>query len=197
MIVRSVEGLDMQEAVSRLGSEEIFFAVLRSYAVNTPPLLERMRHMAEADLAELTIAAHGIKGSSYGVGAKNLGDMAKTLEHTAMRKDWPKVRKELPLLLAATEKLLRGIDALLHEAMPATAVEEDKTLKPAPDPGELAALYRASLSCSHSAMDKYLQKLEQYRYQSDGELVAWLRERVDAFDYVLINERLAEYFPGM
>ena len=197
MIVQNIEGLDMQEAVSRLGSEEIFFDVLRVYAANTPQLLERMRHMTETDLAELVTAAHGLKGTSYGVGARPLGDRAKKMEHTARRQDWPKVRQELPRLLGAAERLLRRIDALLLEAMPAAAAEEDKPLKPAPDPGALAALYRASLACSYSAMERHLQKLEQYRYQTGGELIVWLRESVDAFDYALINERLAEYFPQL
>jgi HPt (histidine-containing phosphotransfer) domain-containing protein len=195
MIIRHVDGLDMQEAVLRFGSEETFFEVLRSYAVNTPPLLEQMRNPTEAKLADYAVIAHGIKGSSYTVGAGPLGDMAKDLEHAATGKDWPKVRDSIPPLLETAEDLLRRIDALLLEAMPAGTAEEDKPLKPAPDPGELAALYRASLSCSHSAMENYLQKLEQYRYQSGGDLVAWLRGRVDAFDYALINERLAERFP--
>ncbi|MCL1979451.1 MAG: hypothetical protein FWG62_00030, partial [Proteobacteria bacterium] len=66
-------------------------------------------------------------------------------------------------------------------------------LMPAPDSKELAALYQASLSCSHSVLEAHLQNLEQYRYQADGDLVAWLRERVDTLDYDLISERLAKY----
>jgi hypothetical protein len=42
-------------------------------------------------------------------------------------------------------------------------------------------------------MKKHLKELEQYRYQAEGELIAWLRVRVDALDYDLIAERLAEY----
>jgi signal transduction histidine kinase/FixJ family two-component response regulator len=193
-IVHGVEGLDMQEAISRFGSKEFFLDVLRSYAASTPDLLEEMRLMTQKDMARYAIFAHGIKGSSYGVGAKVLGDMAKEPERAAAGKDWPKVRKLFPPFLEAAETLLRGIGTLLREVTRELPGEEaDKPLKPAPDVGDLAALYKASLSCSHSVMEQHLRQLEQYRYQSGGELVAWLRERVDAFDYDQINERLAEY----
>jgi HPt (histidine-containing phosphotransfer) domain-containing protein len=190
---RAVEGLDMQEAVSRFGSEAIFLDVLRSYAANTPELLEQMRRLTKKDMATCVVVAHGIKGSSYGVGAVALGDMAKEMEHAAMSKDWRKVLKGLPSFLEAAEELLRGIAALLHERMPAAVAEENKPLRPAPDAGELAALCKACLDCSHSAMEEHLHNLEQYRYQSGGEHVTWQRARVDAIDSALISERLAEY----
>jgi CheY-like chemotaxis protein/HPt (histidine-containing phosphotransfer) domain-containing protein len=192
MPVHAVEGLNITEGVRRCGSEAMFLDVLRSYAVNTPQLLEQMRRLAETDLAEYGVIAHGIKGASRGVGANALGDMAQDLEHAVKNNDWRKAREGFPPFLEAAEKLLCGIGELLHELMPA-APEENKPLRPAPDPEELAALHKASLSCSHSVMEEHLHKLEQYRYQSGGELVIWLRERVDAFDYALINERLAEY----
>jgi predicted component of type VI protein secretion system len=118
--------------------------------------------------------------------------MARELEYAATGNDWRKVREGLPPFLEAADKLLRGISVLLHERMPEAVAEENKPLRPAPDAKALAALYKASLSCSRSAMEEHLQNLEQYRYQSGGELVAWLRARVDAIDYDLINERLAE-----
>jgi PAS domain S-box-containing protein len=189
--VHTVAGLNMREAISRFGSKTIFVDVLRSYAANMPDMLERMRRPAEDELAEFAIIAHGIKGTSYSVGANILGDMAKELERAAKGQDWLKVREALPAFLTAAEELLRGIGILLHDLAPAAAV--NKPLKPAPDPGQLAALRQASLSCSHSALEEHLQALDQYQYQSDGELVAWLRARADALDYDLISQRLAGY----
>jgi len=189
-----LEGLDAQEAISRFGSVTTFFEVLRSYAATAPQLAEQMRDLAsQKSWAELAIIAHGMKGASYGVGANALGDMAKKLEYAASSKNWRAVRKQIFPFLEATEKLLREIGALLHEAMPESASKESKPLRPAPDAKELAALHKASLSCSHSAMEQHLKKLEQYRYQSDAGLITWLRARVDALDYDLINKRLAEF----
>ena len=189
----AVAGLDMREAVARFGDTTVFFEVLRSYAASMPELLERMRRPTEEKLAEFTITAHGIKGTSYSVGANALGDMAKELEQAAADRDWPKVQEALPAFLEAAEELLRGIVVLLRERMGASAAADDKPLKSAPDPGELAALYQASLSCAHSTLEQRLQALERYRYQTDGELVAWLRERVDSLDYDQISERLAGF----
>jgi hypothetical protein len=107
------------------------------------------------------------------------------------------VQQGLPGFLNAAEKLLHDIGTLLRALGPDAAAEEDKPLKVVPDSGELAALYKASLSCSHSAMEERLRTLEQYRYQTGGELVVWLRARVNALDYDQINERLAEYADGV
>jgi len=192
-ITHAVEGLDMQEALWRYGSEAAFLDVLRSYAVNMPQLLDQMQRVFATDLAEYAIIAHGLKGASYGVGAGALGDMAKELEHAAKDSDRDKILRILPIFLKTAEKLLHDIGGLVHALTPETVAKENKPLKPAPDAGELTHLYKASLACSHSAMEKHLHNLEQYRYQSDEELVIWLRERVDAFDYALINERLTKY----
>ena len=189
-IAYTIKGLNTEEALWRCGSEKCFFDVLRSFAVNTPQLIEQMQSVFETDLAEYAIIVHGIKGASYGIGAGALGDMAKELEYAAKGDDRHKVQEKFPLFLETAEKLLLDIKNLLHERMSSIASEKNKPLKAAPDPGELAAIHQASLACAYSVMEKHLQKLEQYQYQEGEELVIWLRERVDAFDYDMINERL-------
>jgi hypothetical protein len=44
-------------------------------------------------------------------------------------------------------------------------------------------------------MEKILTEMEQYDYESDGELVEWMRERIDNLDYKDIVERLEEVIP--
>jgi hypothetical protein len=39
-------------------------------------------------------------------------------------------------------------------------------------------------------MDEALEKLEMYEYESEGELVVWLREQADNLEYEAIQERL-------
>ena len=188
-----LEGWDIQMAVERFGDKAVFLDVLRSYAASAPEFFNRARHPTKEKLEEFRITVHGIKGSSYNIGANAFGDMAKELEEAAANKNWPKIQEKLPAFLDAAEKLMARIDILLPELRPNAVPEKNKPVKPAPDTEALAAFHEASVSCAHSKMEKLLQQLEQYRYQADGELVAWLRERVDAFDYDLINERLAPY----
>ena len=189
----AVAGLNLDVAVARFGGKAILLDVLRSYASSTPGLLEQALRPSKANLEEFRITVHGIKGSSYNIGANSFGDMAKELEEAATSKDWPKIEERLPGFFEAADKLLADIATLLHALMPDAVAEEDKEVKPAPDAEVLAAFREASLSCAHSAMEECLRQLERYRYQSDGELVTWLRECVDNFDYDLINERLASY----
>jgi CheY-like chemotaxis protein/HPt (histidine-containing phosphotransfer) domain-containing protein len=191
--LRAVEGLDLKEGIWRCGGEALFLEVLRSYATGTPALMEQMEMLLKTDLAGYGIIAHGLKGASYGVGAKTIGDMAKALEEAAVSKNQRAAREGFPLFREAVKKLLGGIDAMLRELEPDSTDEASKPMKPAPDPEVLTALGEASLSCSLSAMEKQMQKLEQYRYQIEGELITRLRECVDSFDYAAINQLLAEY----
>ena len=75
-------------------------------------------------------------------------------------------------------------------------VEKDsdrKIVKPKPDPEDLSALMKACETFRNNEIQKHLKNLESFAYESDGELVAWLRDQVDNIEYELIHERLSEY----
>jgi hypothetical protein len=48
----------------------------------------------------------------------------------------------------------------------------------------------ASMRSMTSEMESILTELERYEYESGGELIEWMRERIDNLEYRAITERL-------
>jgi signal transduction histidine kinase/DNA-binding response OmpR family regulator len=110
----SIEGLDMEDGLRRLGGREsIYITILRSFAKGTPALLDRVRDCDTESLPDYTIAVHGIKGSCRNVGAKALGDEAEALEMAAKAGELAKVRAETGALVLGVERLIADINAAL------------------------------------------------------------------------------------
>ncbi len=172
-----IDGIDTRRALERFGgNDEIFIDVLRSYAVNTRPLLENMDRFLEVEnLADYGIVAHGIKGSSYSIVAQAVGKLAEELEHAAKAGDIESVRRAHGEFRTAAETLLAGIDAALERAGEGAG-------KPAadyPDEGVLAELRAACEAFDMDRVDRAMGQLEMYRYERGGRLVEWLREQVN------------------
>ncbi|MDR3264820.1 MAG: hypothetical protein LBT15_02295, partial [Synergistaceae bacterium] len=91
--------------------------------------------------------------------------------------------------VARVEKLLSGLRELLDSA---TGDGEKKERAGGPDPELLRDLLEADRHFRTLAMEEILTKLERYGYESDGELVEWLRARFDTLDYDAIQKRLEE-----
>ena len=181
----AIQGLDQRRCLERLGrNETVFIDVLRSYAVNTPPLLEKLRTLlAEENLEDYAIAVHGIKGSSYGLCAQEAGQAAESLEREAKAGNLDAVKaghgnfEEIAgSLRAEIEKALEEIDAV-----------HDKPVAAEPDPSLLEELRRACEAFDMDRVDETMAQLESFRYEKGGKLVAWLREHVSDMTFEEIS----------
>jgi predicted phage gp36 major capsid-like protein len=87
-------------------------------------------------------------------------------------------------LLTNLDKLLEGIEKSRREALTA------KECALSPDAALLEKMRAASMRSMTSEMESILTELEQYEYEAGGELVEWMRERIDNLEYRAITERL-------
>ncbi|MDR2607752.1 MAG: response regulator [Treponema sp.] len=124
-----IEGLDIQEGLKRFANrEESYKRILKSFVVNMPALLDKVRSWIsvnaallegedtesskegkEAALSEYTITIHGIKGSCYGVGAQKTGKMAEDLEMASRRGDLDFIRINTADFMEKAESLMAEI----------------------------------------------------------------------------------------
>ncbi|MDR1608151.1 MAG: response regulator [Deltaproteobacteria bacterium] len=179
-----VEGLDLDVARSRFGGdEEVLKSVLRSYADNMPELLNLLKFPAKDKIHDYAITAHGIKSSSYGVGAIEIGDMAKELELKAEEGDFDFILAHNWRFIDLVEKVVINIDGALG---PGEAPVE-KPKRSGPDPLILAKLRKACLAWDMDSVDAAIGELDKFAYQSSPEFMPWLREKVDrmAFDEIV------------
>ncbi|MDR0689864.1 MAG: response regulator [Spirochaetaceae bacterium] len=182
-----VPGLDLKGGIARYGGEEIYFGILRSYAVHTPELLERLRSLARETLGDYAVTVHGIKGASYGIRAEEVGKQAEALEAAAKAGDYEEVARDNNGFIEQAEALLARIGDVLRNR---ETRREAKQKAPAPDPALLEKLLAASKRFKSTVMEEILAELEGYEYESGGDLVEWLREQMDNLEYEAIQDRL-------
>lgn len=78
----------------------------------------------------------------------------------------------------------------IGRALGALDAVADKAVAAAPDPKLLLELRDACAAFEMDRVDAAMERLEAFRYESGGELIAWLREKVDemAFEEIIAKE---------
>jgi CheY-like chemotaxis protein/HPt (histidine-containing phosphotransfer) domain-containing protein len=183
-----IAGLDMEKGIERFGGDEdSYFDVLRSYVVNTPPLLEEAKTVSKEILADYAITVHGIKGSSRGIVANEVGDQAEALENAAKSNNYDFVSAKNPALLESTWRLITDIQRVLDTIRE----EKPKQKKDKPDREMLNMLLAACEKYDMDAVDAAITEIAAYEYASDDGLAVWLKENVEQMNFQQIIEKLS------
>ncbi|MDR0653149.1 MAG: response regulator [Synergistaceae bacterium] len=187
----SVDGLDIERGIARFGNEESYLAVLRSYEVNTPDLLDRLNSSLEGALSDYAVNVHGIKGSSYGICADTVGKLAEEQERAARAEEAESVRTNHGKLIAAAHtflgeaaEMLKVIERRMSE------LNAPKERIPAPDSKLIQQMLSGAILMDTYMMEETMLLLERYDYDYGGDLIQWLRAQLDVLDYSAIKERL-------
>ena len=171
------------------GETDIFISVLRSYVSNALSVIERMRTVTEESLPNYAINVHGLKGISSGIGAEKIRDAAANLEMLAKSGNLTSVLDGNENVISDTESLVDGIKAWLNEH----DVQRPKPRLERPDRNLLIILRKSCEAYDMKGVDQVMDELESVSYDNDGELVAWLRDKIDGSDFSSVAERLSEY----
>ena len=184
-----IPGLDIENGLKRFsGDRDAYLDVLRSFAKNTVPLIEATNNVVKENLKEYEIIVHGIKGSSRGIFAERLGNLAESLEKAASIGDYDYIIVNNKNLKDTTIKLVEDINEMVDE------IDADnlKPVKGKPDGEVLNRLRQACQNYEMINVDAALDELEAFDYESDGELVVWLRENAEQMNFDEIIERLSD-----
>jgi signal transduction histidine kinase/CheY-like chemotaxis protein/HPt (histidine-containing phosphotransfer) domain-containing protein len=180
-----VEGLDAEKGLDRFGGDgKCYLDCLRSYVTHTPSLLSAIG--AGASREDYAITIHGIKGSSYGIAAEAIGQRAEKLEHAAKAGDMAFIASENKGFIDSAGKFITGLTGLLD----ILDGKRQRPRKPSPDPALLTKIWDAAENYNVGELDQFIEKLEQWDYESDADLVPWLREQIDKSEFGEITERL-------
>jgi signal transduction histidine kinase/CheY-like chemotaxis protein len=187
-----VDGLDFAAALVLYGnSGATYISMLKSFIVHVPLLLEKMNLHLESSLPDYMVAVHGLKGICNTVCAKGTAEFAKELEFASKEGNFDMVRSRHGELgrqvLQLTERLKVLLDKWKRDRPPE---EKEKEQRAEPDQELLARLSEAAVECNATLTEGILEELEQYQYVRETELVEWLREQAENFDYDAIHKRL-------
>ncbi len=179
-------GLDKEKALARFsGDEAVFLDVLRSYSSGTGDILNNLSEFLESgNLEDYAISVHGVKGSSYAIFAMEVGNTAESLEIAAKAGDLEAVRAGHEPFINMTAVLISEIG----NALSVLNTEQDKPLAVEPDSALLQELYAACKAFDMDRVDAAMELLEANTYERGGEIIAWLREKVDAMEFEEIAE---------
>jgi len=184
-----ISGINIEKGLSRFyGDKNAYVEVLRSYAKNTIPLLEESQNVDKADLESYATIVHGIKGSSGAICAEEASGMAEALEKAAIDGDFDYITANNDNLTLTVQGVISSIEATLAEV----DADNKKPKKDKPDSEVLDRLIKACEGYEMSNVDAALEELELYDYETDGELVVWLRENAEQMNFDEIIERLSE-----
>lgn len=79
--IPEIEGVDTVSGIKMLGSEKIYWAILKDYCRIIPQKIELInKHLEQQDWKNYTVEVHALKSSSRQIGAKGLAKKAELLE---------------------------------------------------------------------------------------------------------------------
>jgi CheY-like chemotaxis protein/HPt (histidine-containing phosphotransfer) domain-containing protein len=188
----TIPGID-DKRVSYLydGDMEIFLPVLRSYAAHSLNYLDKLRGATEDGLRECVTIAHGIKGASANICAEAVRATAAEMEACARNGDFAKFLALRGPFLEDATRLINDINAWLENYDKSV----EKPLLEAPSVDILKELRQSCKAYDMSGIDKAMDALESSNYKSGGDLVEWLREKIDTMEVEDVIARLSKEPP--
>jgi len=185
--------LDVRSAFALLGSEKLFWSVLKDYYRVIEQKSKNIKSFEEAeDWPAYTIEVHALKSASRQIGAHVLADQAARLEQAGNEKDGE-------LIHAATKSLLSRYRAYLPVLEPYfTEEEEDASGKELIPQETLKALFaqlrEAMEDLDMDAMEEVVLEMKNYRYEEEAvDLFKRLQTAVENIDIETCEDILAEW----
>jgi hypothetical protein len=192
-----LDGVDVQKGFELFNRDTgTFLNILRSYAVNTPPILDSIKNVKKDNLADYAVNVHGIKGCSRAICAEVVGTKAEALEKAARQGDIDFVIANNADLIETAGKLVNDITEIFRtenfrdDLLDKTEAENSRPKKDKPDGQTLSELLAACEQYNMDEADAAMEEIENYEYESDGGLAKWLRENVDMMNFSVIKEKL-------
>jgi CheY-like chemotaxis protein len=168
--------------------EETYLQLLKSYLALIQSTPEKIRTYTEETHSTYILTVHSLKSTSYTVGASRIGSKAEELEAAAQAKDSEFIRMHNSELIGILESLIPKLENFLEEIRG----KNPKQVRQQPDPALLHKVFEACLAYDIENLDAAMAELEQYAYESQSELIEWLREQIDRSEFEKIKERLED-----
>jgi PAS domain S-box-containing protein len=185
----NIPGVDAKRGLSLYAGEmDIYMPLLRSYAANTPTVLNKLKSVSKETLSDYVISVHGLKGTSAGIGAQNVREKALELENLSRAGNLDEVLAKNNNLIKDAEFVVSNVKAWLEQYDSMNAKPRQKS----PNREVLASLRQSCEKFNMSGIDKAMSELEKYDYDEGADLIAWLKEKINISEITEVATRLAK-----
>ncbi|MDR0504133.1 MAG: response regulator [Treponema sp.] len=190
LMEREIAGLDISKGIKRFdGNEQAYLNVLRSYAAGVNSMLDDIETVSEDTLNSYIIKVHGIKGTSFDIYADQIAKAAQYLEKAGKSGD-------LQFIMANNKAFIKKARYLVSNIIDLFKILDSASQKPVKDKPDKDVLLKLLNACSEYDMDEAdsaMAELENYQYESDNDLIGWLRSNIDRTEFEQIVERLTDF----
>lgn len=172
--------LDTVQACRLLGSEELFFKILKTYYKNIQTKAQTIRNDIEKqDWKNYTIEVHALKSSSRQIGAMQLGAMAEAMEEAGKAEDIKSICENTEAMLEKYLSYVAVLQPFCEEVQrQATNSFDRKQLLIC-----FQQLHEAIEDLDMDAMEAVMDQMESFHYPQEYETdIQMLRQAVDAVD---------------
>lgn len=179
-----ISNLDTTAAISMLGTEKLFWSVLKDYYQAIPRKVALIKEFEEnEDWKNYTIEVHALKSASRQIGAMELSQKALDMENAGNALDGACIHEETDGMLKQYFKYYY----ILRPYFPEEDIVEDNESKPEITLDELNNLFTqmtdAMDNLDMDAMNAVIEELSKYQYSPDAEkLYDKLAQAVDNLD---------------
>jgi len=187
----NIPGVDTIKGLSLCaGAANIYISLLRSYTVNTPGILDKLRNVSAQTLSDYVITVHGLKGTSASICAENIRIAALELETMSRAGDLQGVLAKNGKFIADAQLITANIKAWLEQH---DAGKNNKPRLKNPDIRLLADLKQCCENYDIKGMDRIISELESADYEEDADLIAWLRAKIETAEFDEAAQRIVKY----
>ena len=185
-----IPGIDVAKGIKRFdGNEQMYLDVLRAYAAGVNTMLGEIETVNEQTLDSYKIKVHGIKGTSYDIFAEQIAKEALELENAAKSGNYEFIKENNETFIKNARTLISHLEDLFISL----DSEKQKPLKDKPNKKVLLKLISACKDFDMDDADEAMAELENYKYESDNDLIGWLRNCIDRMQFEQIVEKLNSY----
>jgi CheY-like chemotaxis protein len=193
LLEHPVDGVDFAAAMNLYdNSGAAYLPILKSFVNHTPKLLENMDICLRSSLPDYTIEVHGLKGACNVICAKKLADLARELEFTSKEGKSDTVERKHKELRRMALELTDRLKTLLAE-WDSGLLPKAKEKRAEPERALLTRLSDATGQFNSNVTEEVLGELEQYCYERGDDLILWLREQAENFDYDAMHTQLEKF----
>lgn len=187
-----VGNLDTETAISMLGSEKLFWAVLKDfYRVIEKKHKQIKDTETNEDWHAYTIEVHALKSAARQIGAISLSEKAAALEEAGNKMDAAMIHKRTDEMLAEYKAYVQVLAPFCEEQ----ETKGDKGVIPEEKLRELFADMRVAIDeLDMDQMEEVANAMKEYSYSGkQGELFEQLLEAVENIDVDACEEVMVEW----
>jgi signal transduction histidine kinase/CheY-like chemotaxis protein/HPt (histidine-containing phosphotransfer) domain-containing protein len=181
-----IEGLDIDDALSHVGSIENYLEVLKQFCIEMADYIESVKKALEkADWTAYALGVHSVKGAFATIGVKSIADWAKSLELAAKSGDVALCQEQTPEFCAEMSVLCERLSDILPVEERTLPVDAAKPVVDAAFIREkLEALYIACYNFKSDDAEAIVNALNQVSFKEQWyEELSEIRRLVGGYEY--------------